>query len=409
MGIVHRDLKPDNVMIARNRDGSDCVKVVDFGIAKAADSAAQKVTKTGLVVGTPEYMSPEQLAGDKLDGRSDIYSLALVTFNMLTGRLPFPAETVQEAMIMRLTDRPRTLSETRPEVAWPAELQQVLDRALARDAAERYQSASEFGRDIVRAVAAMPMTLTADMGTEVLAAVPPTRVGAPAAAVAPASPSSAPGTRAAPAAAAAAPAPARRARRPLALAAVALGAVVAVGGGLFAVTRDAAVTAPDSTAQNVTTGTAQPSDTVTSSIPAVPMSGSDSSRLLASAGTPTSRKVAEPAVTELRRETPAASPTGLSNAEIAARLKEFDDWTNLASADSSDARRVVTRSAELLPQLRTRAQRAEAMFYRGQAYLILEENENACRVFREARSDASGTPFERAIDANFSHELAPCR
>ena len=121
MGIVHRDLKPDNIMIARNRDGSDCVKVVDFGIAKAADSAAQKVTKTGLVVGTPEYMSPEQLAGDKLDGRSDIYSLALVTFNMLTGRLPFPAETVQESMIMRLTDRPRTLAETRADVAWPAE------------------------------------------------------------------------------------------------------------------------------------------------------------------------------------------------------------------------------------------------------------------------------------------------
>ena len=91
MGIVHRDLKPDNIMIAQSRDGCDCVKVVDFGIAKAADNAAQKVTKTGLVVGTPEYMSPEQLAGDKLDGRSDIYSLALVTFNMLTGTLPFPA------------------------------------------------------------------------------------------------------------------------------------------------------------------------------------------------------------------------------------------------------------------------------------------------------------------------------
>ena len=85
MGIVHRDLKPDNIMIAKNRDGSDCVKVVDFGIAKAAGAENQKVTKTGLVVGTPEYMSPEQLAGDKLDGKSDIYSLALVAYNMLTG------------------------------------------------------------------------------------------------------------------------------------------------------------------------------------------------------------------------------------------------------------------------------------------------------------------------------------
>ena len=90
-GIVHRDLKPDNIMIAKGRDGSDLVKVVDFGIAKASSSDAQKVTKTGLVVGTPEYMSPEQLAGDKLDGRSDIYSLGLVAFNCLTGVLPFPA------------------------------------------------------------------------------------------------------------------------------------------------------------------------------------------------------------------------------------------------------------------------------------------------------------------------------
>src|SRR5712671_3391413 len=96
MGIVHRDLKPDNIMIAKTRDGMDLVKVVDFGIAKAAGAENQKVTKTGLVVGTPEYMSPEQLAGDKLDGKSDIYSLALVAFNMFTGKLPFPSETAQE-------------------------------------------------------------------------------------------------------------------------------------------------------------------------------------------------------------------------------------------------------------------------------------------------------------------------
>src|SRR6185312_4588415 len=105
---------------------------------------------------TPEYMSPEQLAGDKLDGRSDIYALALVAFNMLTGKLPFPAETVQESMIMRLTDRPRKLSEMRPDLVWSPELQAVLDRALERDAALRYATASEFGRDMFRAVAALP-------------------------------------------------------------------------------------------------------------------------------------------------------------------------------------------------------------------------------------------------------------
>jgi eukaryotic-like serine/threonine-protein kinase len=154
-GIVHRDLKPDNIMVTKSRDGSDLVKVVDFGIAKASSSDAQKVTKTGLVVGTPEYMSPEQLAGDKLDGRSDIYSLGLVAFNCLTGKLPFPSETAQEAMIMRLTDRPRTLAELRPDFVWPAELQTIMDKGLARDAEDRYQSAAQFGRDFGAAAAAM--------------------------------------------------------------------------------------------------------------------------------------------------------------------------------------------------------------------------------------------------------------
>jgi eukaryotic-like serine/threonine-protein kinase len=180
MGIVHRDLKPDNIMIAKNRDGTDLVKVVDFGIAKAANNEAQKVTKTGLVVGTPEYMSPEQLAGDKLDGRSDIYSLALVTFNMLTGKLPFPSDSAQEAMIMRLTDKPKTLAEMNPAVAWPADVQAVMDRALEREAGRRYQAANDFGRALYAAVQAMPQSAAADMGTQVIgsaaAALPATRV-----------------------------------------------------------------------------------------------------------------------------------------------------------------------------------------------------------------------------------------
>jgi len=170
-GIVHRDLKPDNIMITKNRDGSDLVKVVDFGIAKASSSDAQKVTKTGLVVGTPEYMSPEQLAGDKLDGRSDIYSLALVAFNTLTGTLPFPANTAQEAMIMRLTDRPRTLAEMAPEKSWPEALQATMDKALARDAAERYSGAAQFGREFQAAIADMPMTQAVDAKTSVIGAV----------------------------------------------------------------------------------------------------------------------------------------------------------------------------------------------------------------------------------------------
>ncbi len=157
LGIVHRDLKPDNIMIARSRDGTDLVKVVDFGIAKAVggDEEGQHVTKTGLVVGTPEYMSPEQLSGDKVDGRSDIYSLALVFFRMLTGTLPFQADTAQEIMIKRLTDDPMKLAEALPSGAFPAGLQQTMDKALQRMPGNRYEHAAQFGSDAVRAASDM--------------------------------------------------------------------------------------------------------------------------------------------------------------------------------------------------------------------------------------------------------------
>lgn len=168
LGIVHRDLKPDNIMIVQGRDGTDVVKVVDFGIAKAVagDEAGQKVTKTGLVVGTPEYMSPEQLSGDKLDGRSDIYSLGLVFYRMLTGVLPFQADSAQETMIKRLTDDPMPLATARPDITFPPRLQAVLDKALARSPGERYGNAADFGRDAEAAVAAS-------------GAVPGTRVAEP--------------------------------------------------------------------------------------------------------------------------------------------------------------------------------------------------------------------------------------
>jgi len=150
LGIVHRDLKPDNVMLTRRKDGADVVKVVDFGIAKAVggDQAGQKVTKTGLVVGTPEFMSPEQLSGDTLDGRSDLYSLALVFYRMLSGKLPFEATSVQETMIKRLTDEPTKLAKARPDLTFPPGLQPVLDTALARSPVERYQTVAKFAADV---------------------------------------------------------------------------------------------------------------------------------------------------------------------------------------------------------------------------------------------------------------------
>ncbi len=253
-GIVHRDLKPDNIMIAKNRDGSDQAKVVDFGIAKAHSSDAQKVTKTGLVVGTPEYMSPEQLSGDKLDGRSDIYSLGLVAFNCLTGALPFAGESAQESMIARLIEQPKTLAAIKPDVAWSAELQAVMDKALTRDANERYQSAAQFGREMWAACESMPATQAAAAGTQVMAApgaagnVPATRVAGAGHGKTVAAPASAA------ASAAAAPAPVAVKKSNMGLIAAAVIGVAVIGGGGYVILRPGSTTAPPAADGSVTQG-----------------------------------------------------------------------------------------------------------------------------------------------------------
>jgi cytochrome c-type biogenesis protein CcmH/NrfG len=152
---VHRDLKPDNIMVSTDADGLDSVKVVDFGIAKATGEVAQGVTRTGIVIGTPEYMSPEQLAGEPVDGRSDQYSLAMVAFNLLTGELPFPAASTGAMTVMRLTERPRTLSDVRADVAWPVELEGVMAKALDRDPDARYATTRDFAHAFHAAAAMM--------------------------------------------------------------------------------------------------------------------------------------------------------------------------------------------------------------------------------------------------------------
>jgi hypothetical protein len=124
-------------------------------------------------------MSPEQLTGDTLDGRSDLYALALVTFNMLTGMLPFTGQTTQEALLKRLTDPPLSLAEARPDLAWPPALQAVLSRALARLASDRYQHASEFGSALVAAVAGSNAGEVQSAPTQVMPGATPTLPPAP--------------------------------------------------------------------------------------------------------------------------------------------------------------------------------------------------------------------------------------
>jgi serine/threonine-protein kinase len=148
LGIVHRDLKPDNVLVTTQHDGREQAKIVDFGIAKTTQAGDQTVTSLGVAVGTPEYMSPEQIAGEALDARTDLYSLGLVLFNMLTGVLPHPALTSKQSLVQRLTARPLTLSEVKPNVPWPPRAQKALDRALAPEPDDRYSNVLDFARDV---------------------------------------------------------------------------------------------------------------------------------------------------------------------------------------------------------------------------------------------------------------------
>ena len=148
LGIVHRDLKPDNILVTTQHDGREQAKIVDFGIAKTTQSGDQTVTSLGVAIGTPEYMSPEQIAGEALDARTDLYSLALVLFNMLTGVLPHPALTSKQSLVQRLTARPLTLSEVKPNVPWPPRVQKALDRALAPEPDDRYGNVLDFARDV---------------------------------------------------------------------------------------------------------------------------------------------------------------------------------------------------------------------------------------------------------------------
>jgi serine/threonine-protein kinase len=142
LGIVHRDLKPDNILIARTRGGREVAKVVDFGIAKAMqENPGDPLTRTGLVIGTPEFMSPEQLLGDPIDARSDLYALGCILHLMLTATPPFAAATREQMIKRRLAENAPHVQQIDPGL--PDSLDRIVERLLARSPAERYGSAAE--------------------------------------------------------------------------------------------------------------------------------------------------------------------------------------------------------------------------------------------------------------------------
>lgn len=160
LGIIHRDFKPDNIMICDKPGRPDWVEVVDFGIAKRAVASTQQLglTQAGFVLGTPLYMSPEQVAGEELDPRSDLYSLALVVYEMLTCALPFDGGSTQSQMVKRLLEPPKPLHLIRPQLALPPAVESVILHALARKPEDRHASTKLFAEALERAARSEPTT-----------------------------------------------------------------------------------------------------------------------------------------------------------------------------------------------------------------------------------------------------------
>jgi len=181
-GIIHRDLKPENVFVCKQGGIDDFVKVLDFGLAKVTQREMRPgsivLTQEGMVFGTPEFMSPEQAQGKKLTPASDIYSLAVILYEALTGKLPFEARGAMEFLQMQVSAPPIPLNERVPGRTFPPAVWTVMERALAKEPEARYQTAAAFGDALV--TAATGRAPLAPLATVVLPSAPAMPVAAPA-------------------------------------------------------------------------------------------------------------------------------------------------------------------------------------------------------------------------------------
>ena len=157
--IIHRDLKPENVILEPVRTGGDFVKVVDFGLAKMREGTGPSITSPGIVCGTPEYMSPEQGRGDPLDPRSDLYAVGVIFYQLLTGRLPFEAESPTQVVLMHITEAPPDPRAAAPERMIPSLLADVCLMALAKEPQHRFGDADEYAEALADALTQIESTV----------------------------------------------------------------------------------------------------------------------------------------------------------------------------------------------------------------------------------------------------------
>ena len=146
--VVHRDLKPENVFLARTAGGREVAKILDFGIAKMADPSEVGATQAGMVVGTPEYLSPEQATGSEVDGRADLYTVGLIAWRALTGRHPFKADDPRSLLMMQATRPVPPITDLRPDLADYPALVAAVARACEKDPKLRYQTAADMKADL---------------------------------------------------------------------------------------------------------------------------------------------------------------------------------------------------------------------------------------------------------------------
>lgn len=167
-GVLHRDMKPENCYRIKRRSNKDFIKVLDFGLAKVTGdelNPQQSLTRTGTLFGTPEYMSPEQARGQKVDNRSDIYSVGVMLYEMLTGTVPFHGENFVGTLTQVAVDPPPAPSHVAPEAGITPQLEAVILKSMAKEPGERYQSMREFAE----ALAAIPV----ENVTDAVAILPP--------------------------------------------------------------------------------------------------------------------------------------------------------------------------------------------------------------------------------------------
>ena len=189
LGLIHRDIKPENIVLIAQREGPPLAKILDFGISRLRDetSGAKGLTQTGMVIGTPEYMSPEQALGKRgteIDGRSDLYSLGTVMYRMLTGELPFHADTTVEMILQHLRTPPIPPHILKPELAIPESVSLIVMKAMEKDRERRFATGEEMAAAIKKARGSKTLATrkidwkslsssAASFGTEISALSPP--------------------------------------------------------------------------------------------------------------------------------------------------------------------------------------------------------------------------------------------